>query len=312
HIYFGLSVSLLMASDYVPLFFLPVFFIYAVYKKRSVKWWKHFIISFIPLMIFGLFWMPIFLIQIKNYQRVLQNLPLWRGVVGGVSMRQITIFWMKLILGRISFNKYLYYPLILITSVIYLVLLIKSFNRKNLFFVLWFFVPLILGISSSFIFPAFNYFRFLYVVPGFIVLLVRGSKNSKYGNLLLFMIMIINILGLSIYYFDKDQHREDWRSAVREVEARASVESSAIVFNYYLIPAGFRWYDEGYKSVYALSDESKLQNILSNYDSLYYFDYLEDIYDPDNLLKKKIVEDGFKEIEIFDYRGIGQIRYYIR
>src|SRR4030042_3125695 len=39
---FSLSLIFLMFSDYVPVFLLPVFFLYALYSKKDLTWWKRF------------------------------------------------------------------------------------------------------------------------------------------------------------------------------------------------------------------------------------------------------------------------------
>ncbi|MEK7113121.1 MAG: glycosyltransferase family 39 protein [Patescibacteria group bacterium] len=60
-ILFSFSLAVLVFSDYVPVFLLPVFWIIGFIDRKPKQWWGNLLLSHIPLMILGLFWLPIFL-----------------------------------------------------------------------------------------------------------------------------------------------------------------------------------------------------------------------------------------------------------
>ena len=128
--YFYLSIALvaLIFTDYVPVFLLPVFLIYSVLKKENIK---KTILSYIPLLVVGLFWLPIFLKQINTGRVLVETLPAWQALAGGATFKQAILFWNKLILGRISFYpKELYYFLLAISSIPFAILFLKSIKKE--------------------------------------------------------------------------------------------------------------------------------------------------------------------------------------
>jgi hypothetical protein len=259
-------------------------------------------------------WIPVLKAQYKDDLALITNLPGWVSVAGGVNIRQLVLFAAKFIGGRITFyNNLLYVLLILIGAVPIGIALLKSIKKykRTKFYWLWFFIPLGISLLVSLFIPVFNYFRMIFLLPCFYLLIAYGVvRLDKWGKLLAVLITFANIFYWGLYSFDETQHRENWRGAVRQVEAKASENASAVVFNYYLVPAGFRWYSKGYENTFALNDEGALEFIVKNFQSLYYFDYLEDIYDPQKDVKNKLIFEGFSEGEIFDFGRVGQVRYY--
>jgi len=321
--YFALSVVLLAFSDYVPVFVFPVFWIMALGVNKK-GWRIKFLLSHIPLLILGALWVPTFIHQSGRGAWLLFTLPAWGGLAGGATLKQALLIISKFVLGRISFsNKTMYYILIFLASIPFGYLFFKSFQKiKNIRYVfLWFIAPLILGFVASFKTPIFIYFRFLYVVPAFYLIIawgVLGISNSHLKKAPIVLILTVNLLGLAIYYFDKNQQREEWRQSVKFVEEIVK-ENEVIVFNYPEPFAPYKWYKESDNVAFGATDSIsadgektslKTQNIVSKKDGVYYFEYLDDITDPESIVIDSLKNEGFKVKEVYNFRGVGQVFYY--
>lgn len=314
--YFGIFYTLLAFSDYVPIFLYPVFLIYPVYKKVKWDWWKKLIIVSIPLAILGILWLPIFAVQEENGRLLLKALPAWRDIAGGATFKQLGVFWSKFVLGRISlFNKYLYYGLVFLASLPIVILLYKSFRKfkDNEIFWLWLVVPVVLGFFASLVFPAFIYFRFLFVLPAF-YLLIAEEKNK----LLIYLVIIFNLIGWGIYVFDSSQHREAWRDAVAYVENNAGTNEIAVFENPEPF-APYRWYWDGRVPSFGATDSISAdapqtteltKKLILGKSGVYYFEYLADLQDPKRIVQKTIESQGFSETGRQAFNGVGFIIHY--
>ena len=72
---FSLTIVALVFTDYMPVFLLPVFWLIGFISKKGKIWWKKMAISFLPLLILGILWIPTFLIQSQGGRWLLETLP---------------------------------------------------------------------------------------------------------------------------------------------------------------------------------------------------------------------------------------------
>lgn len=326
-ILFSLSITALVFTDYVPVFLLPTFWLFAFVKKQKKDWWKKFILSHLPLVLFGALWLPIFLVQLERGAWLMQKLPAWSRLAGGATPKQALLVWAKFILGRISFkDKIFYYSLIGISSLPFIYSLNKAFKERKKIFIVWswLLLPLALTFVSSFAFPAFIYFRFLYVVPAFYLLVAWGvnqiadkRKRMLIGSLLL----AVNAVGWLFYVDEPYQQREQWRQAVSFIESRAQKEKDVVVFENPQPFAPYIWYEKGEIDAFGatnsiLADEvetrQKTLSIIEDRQGVYYFEYLHDLSDPEGIVVQTIQNEGFEKAEIFDFIGVGQVTYWIK
>jgi 4-amino-4-deoxy-L-arabinose transferase-like glycosyltransferase len=315
---FSVFYTLLAFSDYVPVFLYPVFIVYALWQKMDLAWWKKFGISNIPLVILGLAWLPTFLLQSQKGKWLLDILPAWREVAGGATIKQLGVFWSKFVFGRIAFsNKILYYILIFLASVPVVLLLIKSLKKlKNGdIFWLWFLAPVIFGFLASIFFPAFIYFRFIFVLPAFYVL-IAGGKNK----LLIPLVVGFNMLGWGIYVLDKTQWREDWRGAVGYIESVVTGGEAAVFENPEPF-APYRWYWQGKVQSLGVLDsisanagptQEIVKTAVKDKSGVYYFEYLQRLQDPKDIIRKTLTAQGFTEVEKKAFNGVGFVIHYVK
>ena len=325
-IIFSLALTLLIFTDYLPVFLLPVFWLYAYLTKQKKIWWVKFLIAHIPLLILGLLWLPIFLIQSKQGNWLLTTLPAWRNIAGGATAKQAALVWIKFTLGRISLvNKIIYYFLIVISSFPFIAALLRAWIDREKTKLLWFwlFIPLLLAFAVSFWFPAFIYFRFVFVIPAFYLLVSWGInhvKTKKIKIMLISSLIIINIGGWFIYVFDSRQHREEWRGAVQFIEAKWK-PLEVVIFDFPEPIAPYKWYEKGIVPAYGATDSilasvatfNKTKELVKDLEGVYYFEYLYDLTDPNRYVEKSLLDSEFIAADQFSqFSGIGSIIYYKR
>ncbi len=283
--------------------------------------------TFLPLLILGMLWLPTFRVQSEKGKWLLATLPAWKTVAGGATFKQIALVWMKFVLGRISFsNKFLYYFLVIIASIPFGTSLFYAFRKKNSqsdIVWMWFGIPLVLGFLVSFWFPAFIYFRFIYVLPAFYILIALGSQcieNNQLKKALVLSLVGVNFVGWGIYISDENQQREQWREAVEFVESQAT-QRDVVLFSYPQPFTPYRWYAEGKvqavgvtNSISADFDKTsqKTRRVVATKTGVFYFEYLSAISDPGGAVENTLKQEGFTVKDIYDFPGVGFIKYYIQ
>ena len=320
---FSITLAAMIFTDYMPAFLLPTFWIIGILKKNNKKWWKKFVLSHIPLVVLGLAWAPIFLTQLANGRWLVQALPGWQSIAGGATLKQAVLVWMKFTLGRISFtDKTPFYLLVGVCSIPFLLVLYKAWKEREKVISLWLFLllPLVLGFLVSFFIPAFIYFRYVYVVPAFYLFLSWGVINFRiplFRNVLLVGILAVNFISWGIYVLDSHQQREQWRQAVTFVESKAKY-NEVVLFNFTEPFAPYQWYEKGIVPAKGLTDSLLANPIptrtktiadVEKFDGAYYFEYLWQLHDPDQVVLRTLKDIGFIDVAIFDFPGVGAVRY---
>lgn len=277
-------------------------------------------------MVLGAVWLPIFLQQSQAGKWLLETLPAWEKVAGGATLKQLGLVWTKFTLGRISFSdKAFYYALLAVFSIPFLASFWQAWKerKKVLSFWIYLLVPLFLGFFASFFFPAFIYFRYLFVVPAFYLLVSWGLinfKNAKIRNLVLAGVLTANFIGWYIYVTEPYQQREQWRQAVAFVESKAK-KNEIVIFNFTQAFAPYEWYATNKVVSKGVADSISAnpgptreltQKTIRNVSGLYYFEYLWELHDPGRVVEKTLKEEGFIQASAFDFPGVGIISYWRR
>lgn len=324
---FSFAITGMVLTDYMPVFLFPVFWIFSFFYKKEVRWWLPFLIAHIPIAILFYFWLPIFNVQAEAGRWLLNTVPGWRDIAGGATVKQVALVWMKFVLGRISYpNKIYYYVLVGLASIPAAISLIKALLKKNSqigFAIMWLLLPLAAAYFASFWFPAFNYFRFTYVVPAFYILIAWGVATSEFDEVkktLALILVGVNLFGWLSYVVDESQQREKWRHAVNFVEMRAN-ENELAIFEYPKPFAPYLWYESGViksvgvtDSIYADPEKTKkiTSETIKDREGVYYFEYLHDLSDPQNAVIQTLEEEGFAKKAVYNFSGVGQIFYWMK
>lgn len=316
-----LADAFVLASDYVAYFIFPAEFTFLLLTRKKVLLKRWFAALMVAVLI-GIWWLPIFLSQLDVGSVASSRLPTWKFVAGAFDPKAVPLTFVKFIIGRISYPDKLIYALTLLpVSMLFLFLLwrgaklIKTLNRN--LFLSWLFVPIIVATLISLAIPVYNYFRLLFVLPAFIILIALGifSFKTKLKYAFLAVVLVIQFFSALVYLFNPSFQRDDWKGLVNFLSTKDKpvlFESSGTLppFDYYAkgeIDARGGLKDFPAKDLSGVAD---LDNILEEEKQVYLVEYLVDISDPQRLIQKRLAQLNFKEIEIINFNGVGLIYHF--
>lgn len=315
-----LSNIFILSSDYLAYFIFPAQLIFLLFYKKGLfkKWFLALSISVVS----GIWWLPIFLGQLDVGSQTAANLPAWKFIVGGFEFRKIPLTFVKFIIGRISIADKLIYTAILLPLLSLFAYLfiqgIKSADRLvKILLISWIFVPILLALGISIFVPIYDYFRVLFIVPAFIILITAGilSFKSRWQFAFLATVFLVEIVSSLVYLFNPNFHREDWRGAVNFLKSKKDAivlfESSGILppFDYY---AQNNLNAKGGLKDFPVKSEEGLINLMDVRKDVYLVDYLVEISDPNRLLAKRLKDLNFNLADTKDFTGVGFIYHYVK
>lgn len=315
------SCILILYSDYVTYLVFPAQLLF--FRGFRSVWgiWGISILSLIP-------WMSVLPSQIAEGMKGSVELPGWKKVAGGANFKDLSLIWVKMLIGRISFeNKFLYGGVVGFLSLFWILGVSRVVRgirevreRKEWLLIFWVVVPLSLAWGISFFIPMLSYFRMLFILPAFYLILASGLGQlpKNIFKPATFVLILSSLIFLSIYYTNPKFQREDWRGAVNFLN-NVSSNQSVVLFENNTVPSPFIYYNKdltnsfaGLKNIQArdVRDVRDMGIILKGRNQIYLFEYLVEITDPGRLLEKKIKEIGFVEKNVYNYYGVGLIRLY--
>lgn len=314
---------LVFSSDYVAYLIFPAQFIYLIiFKREKVMMWLK---SLLASLLIGSWWLPIFFKQLSTGSIAAANLPTWKFVVGGFDIKSVPLTFIKFIIGRISLaDKFIYYSLLVPVCILFLFLILRSlrFAKDIIYlFIIWLVVPIILATLVSFILPIYSYFRLIFTLPAFLLLIALGiiSFKSKLRYLFLSVVFLILFFSSVVYLFNNTYQREDWKGLVsffRTIDPKDQIlfESSGTLppFDYYAkgeLNAKGALKDFPAKTDADLID---LNSDLRNVKNVFLVNYLIDISDSGRLVAKKLDQLGYVQSEILNFNGVGFVYHYVR
>lgn len=321
-LFYGLSLALILYSEYVAYFAIFAQALYTLFYKRSQI--KNFLTASAIGLILFCPWLLIFPKQLQLGTQTAAVITGWREVVGGASLGNFALLWIKILIGRISFNSNLVYGLVLLAvSFPYAALLFKNIKslKKDVLFLSWLIIPVVISLTFSLIIPVFSYFRLIFILPAFYLLsavwICRLSK--RFFWILLIIIVLSNLIFSLSYLFNPKFQREDWRGGVEFIKNNKD-DQTLIMFEYDQIPPPFYYYYPsqtdvvgGLRKVPAADSEDLLFGVIpERYKKIYLFEYLVEISDKNRLLEEQLESSGFIEDKKYDFRGIGFVREYKR
>ncbi len=283
-ILFSIALCLLFLTDYVSLLIVPVLFIYSYFNKINFKKLSY---SIIPLLITILSWTPFLSKQLLAGMSIRESA--WWNILGPVTFKNVALIPTKFMIGRVSFdNKILYAVVISIISIIFIYVIGKS---KNRLFWSWFGISLFLGIILSFFIPTLTYFRYLFVLPAFYLLL--SESTSKF---FIVIILLINILSTGFYLFDTRFHRENWR------EAALLIGKDKIVFPQNTQIEALTYYT-------AKENIILKEDIVKSDSTLWLSRYVWNIFDPTDSTRNYVEELGYNKVGEANLNGVVLFKY---
>ncbi len=296
YLLFGIFLMLLGANDYVSLLIVPVFWVISL-KDRS-KFYK----SLLPLGVFFVFWSTTFLRQLGYGLDVAGTA--WGRILGPSTLKNILLIPVKFVFGRIGFSDQLVYTLIVATTFVFIIAIFYRSKpaRSSKIFWLWLILPTVLGIIVSLKIPTLSYFRFIFTLPSMYILIASALVNS--GNIKklgLVLMICLNIATSLTYLFNSRFQREDWRSAVKYIENLKSDKSITIFVS------KSNW--EAYRYYAPDAKIGSSESLNKDYDQIFLMRYVQDIFDPEDTVAKRVLELGYKYENTIDFNGVVAYRY---
>lgn len=307
-----------LISDYLAYFIFSAEFIFLLnYKKDLIKKW---LIALSSALLFGVWWIPTFLGQLDVGSVASSNLPTWKFVNGAFDFKTLPLTFVKFIIGRISLaDKTLYLVILLPICTLFAFLLyrgiksINDFQRKLL--IIWIIAPLFLATAISLVVPVYNYFRVLYVLSPFIILISLGILSMKRFKLIfLSAVLSVELFCTLVYLLIPAYQREDWKGLVNFLRDKPAIilfESSGILppFDYY---ARGRLNGKGALKDFPAKSGNDVVDLVGIEKDIYLVDYLVEISDPQRFVQRKLNELSFKEDKKLDFRGVGFVYHYVK
>lgn len=313
-----LSNILVLASDYLAYFIFPAELVYLIFFKRDfVKKWM---IALVIAIFSGFWWLPIFVGQFNVGSIASSDLPSWKLINGAFDFKTLPLTFVKFIIGRISLaDKTLYAAILIPVSSLFVYLILRGIksadNLTRKLLLSWLIIPPLIATIISIFIPVYNYFRVLYVLPGFIILVSLGILSvKKLKYVFLGLVILIELFCTLVYLLNPQYQREDWRGLVDNLgDKRALIlfESSGTLppFDYYA--KGGANARGALKDFPAKVDSDVVDSVEFEKD-IYLVDYLIDISDPKRLVAKRLNDNGYKLIETKDFHGVGFVYHYVK
>lgn len=289
-VWFSIVLALIFLTDYVSLLILPVFWL------LSFKNWKKLVLSHFPLGLTFIIWLPNFLNQLSR--GLAQEGTRWWMILGVSNFKNIALIPVKFVLGRISFDNKVIYAITALVAVSLFSFLVYKARKSSKTVTLWLFLPIILGILLSFKIPTLVFFRFIFCLPAFYILTAFGMfEFSKRWKVFLFLTLTVNLLSSFYYLLNSKFQREDWRLLSK------TLGNQTIVLPFYSQTEALKYYD--------LEDQIVLVDQLSSNkeNSFWLSRYVWDIFDPNDLARKKIESLGYNKVEEVNFNGVVLFRY---
>ena len=285
-IYYFLFTTAFLWTSYLSWFLLLAQGIYVLWKKR----YDLFVLQILSALTL-LAWLPSFVSSLDIGRSTMSTSPEWGRVVGGLTWKSLPLTWVKFVLGRISFdNKLFYAGIASLVGILHLFTLSRVEVKKYPTLLLWLVPPVLLGITVASILPVYSYFRVLFVLPAYIILLSLGLGRlpKKFISLL----VVIQLTSLLYFLITPRYHHEDWRSLVRDLPANAVL---AMPSRSQSAPLLYYGYD---RQIVEPSHEELLG------DKIYYVRYVEDLFDVGQLGQANFAKSRYTITSQKVYPGI--------
>ncbi len=285
---FSILLALVFLTDYLAVLIIPALFTYVLLYKR--EYFKKLFISLIPFSITFVFWLPTFYKQISSGIALKERSSGWWSILGPVTFKNIALIPTKFMIGRITFDdKYLYFGLIALISVVFVYQMLRS---KNKLIWSWFLASLVFGIILSFFIPTLTYFRYLFILPAF-YLLISESISKR----LVYIILVINLLSTSYYLFNSNFHRENWR------ELAETIGQEKIILPSQSQKEALIYYDKE-KQIVSM-DEFKNSGI----PQIWLSRYVWEIFDSSDSTRLQIEDLGYNKVQEINLNGVVFFKY---
>jgi uncharacterized membrane protein len=213
------------------------------------------------------------------------SIPAWANL-SAPTLKNLFLLPAKFVTGRIPF-QIVYLPVVIIFWLLWFLPVLKKKISLNHFLLIFTIITVAL---FSLIAPSFTYFRFLFLVPLFIIGVTQGINllPSKIKKITVCIVIFSSILYTTYYILNTNNHREDWRS----LAAQLPLDSQ--IYTYPSISAPLKYYYSG--------STSDLQNLPAEtaklwVGTIYTVPYAAPIFDPQLEYQAFLKDNGYQLIQ---------------
>lgn len=314
-----LASVLALYSMYVSVFLFVFQLITAVflYPKKIVSLVKHQLVVglvFLP-------WLPKFIEQLQSGMTLKSEYIGWSTAVSLPWQKSLPLTGVRFLIGMIKVDlNLIQISLFLVLGVGILYLITKAARQmEGKVVLLWLSIPILSAFLVSFFIPVLEPKRVLFCLPALWILMGKGIETLQLKTWKLIVLCALYALPISWHIGSQSMLREDWKSSVSYIEAKAN-SSSVVMFVFPGEFAPFSWYrketiDTIATEVFIVEDIAFLNENLKDvllYDQIFIYDYLMDLSDPQRITHSWLKTNGFKEASVTDFRGVGFVRTYVR
>ncbi len=274
---------LLFLTDYLAMIVIPVLFTYLYIDDK--KNFKKLVYSVIPVVVAFTFWWPTFQQQLFAGIALKETSSAWWNALGPVTFKNVALIPTKFLIGRVGFENKLLYGVVMITiSAIFIYVIGKAKNKLVWY---WFAGSLVAGIFLSIYIPTLTYFRYLFILPAFYLLL--SETRSK---LFIAFVVFINLLSSYFYLAWPRFQRENWRGLPNVIK------NDRIVYPNYSQREALIYY--------GLNDQVILPDKIdtNTHKTLWLSRYVVNIADPTDFARRKLEELGYNWVEEVNLNGV--------
>lgn len=266
---------------------------------------------------FFLAWMPFFLEQLKvGTSGIFQG---WSEVVSVNAIKVIPLTFAKFIYGKGSIDDNVMYMLVLSPVLIIFLysVIILAKEKKDWPTLVFFFIPLLFVTFITSIVAVAAPQRLLFILPFFALIIAipieRLPRKEKYFCILL--VLLVSFGGVWQYYTDQKVQREKWREAISYIDKMSEGQGVAL----FVFPdpfAPYYWYktNNSPKGIgvasefnYKAKDKKTVQEKIKNQKTVYVYQYLTGLTDPQGKVLSDVKDSGFSEKKVLNFEGVGFI-----
>ncbi|MEX2028063.1 MAG: glycosyltransferase family 39 protein [Candidatus Curtissbacteria bacterium] len=323
------STTIMLYTDYLPYLLLPAYFLYIVVNRSRIhaSTIRAAIPSFLLILVLLAPWLMLLPQQLSGGLGTAAASPAWAQVVGAGSFKNLAITYVKFTIGRISHDNNVIYALLFAPAGAFVLFLlgISLFRLSPRRSILWYWlaVPILLGFAISFFIPVYSYFRVLFTLGAFYIILASAINTVNWTPLvrtLLSLTLVINLVSATIYLGNPKFQRENWRGAVDYI-GKNTTKQSVVLFESNFTTGPFDYYNtKNIEAHGALDDfnaknpevESKVKTLTEGKNKVFLFQYLSQITDPQGLVFAALSHEGFINTSIKDFDGVGFLYEFVK
>lgn len=304
-LFFGFVVSFF--THYMTILALP-FFLYYLLKLYRINRNKKYIYLLGFLFFIFMLYFPIFKKQMGISSYFFEKYPEWNEVIGGFSLKEIALLFIKFISGRVSFdNKIIYAVFNGISCLLFWGLFALGLKKhegeaKYLNF-------LFVGISSlalllSLKIHIFSYFRLFFLLPIFYLGVGLGFQTLNKSQQKFFApsLITINLIFLSLYLFIPSNQRENWKKAL----AFTQNEKPDQVLIMSQVSKAYEYYNLNKLNSHLIANPDYFNDsVLKNNKKIAVFSYGLPIFDPEDKIREQLSKCGYNLIKGDSFNQVG-------